>query len=259
MIGLGLNKLEQPAQPHGTVAPIGTAPSVVLPNYFRFKYVMDFLIAAALLILGAPLLMLVGGIAVVDAGWPILFWQQRLGVGGRTFVVRKIRTLRPPFDQMGAPIPENKRLSKAGSILRKTRLDELPQLLNVLVGDMSLIGPRPLLPRDQPAGPSVRLRVRPGITGWAQVNGGTLLSPSEKDRLDEWYVRNASFWLDLRILAMTLRMMVWGQRRPKFIAGALAAWDNAVVEPRLSHSEELAPVYVPQVSRRRGAGIESNA
>jgi len=143
-----------------------------------------------------------------------VFWQQRLGVGGRSFTIWKIRTLRPPFDQFGQPIPENKRGSWVGSFLRRTRLDELPQLAIVLVGDMSLIGPRPLLPRDQPMNPTVRLTVRPGITGWAQVNGGTLLSPSERDALDEGYVRNASFWLDLRIVMMTLRVMIWGQRRP---------------------------------------------
>ena len=84
-------------------------------------------------------------------------------------------------------------MSWIGYLLRKFRLDELPQLLNVLVGDMSLIGPRPLLPHDQPADPTLRLMVRPGITGWAQVNGGKLLTPEEKNALDEWYVRNASF------------------------------------------------------------------
>ena len=130
----------------------------------------------------APFLLLAGGLALLDVGWPILFWQQRLGARGRPFVIYKLRTLRPPFDQLGDPIPDSKRLSWVGTILRRTRLDELPQLFNVLVGDMSLIGPRPLLPRDQPANPHVRLMIRPGITGWAQVNGGTLLSPSEKNR-----------------------------------------------------------------------------
>jgi lipopolysaccharide/colanic/teichoic acid biosynthesis glycosyltransferase len=79
---------------------------------------------------------------------------------------------------------------------------------------MSLIGPRPLLPRDQPANPSMRLMIRPGVTGWAQVNGGTLLTPREKDALDEWYVRNASWWVDFRIFILTLHVMIWGQRRP---------------------------------------------
>lgn len=95
------------------------------------------------------------------------------------------------------------------------RFDELAQLLNVFVGYMSLIGPRPLLPRDQPANPSVRLSVPPGITGWAQVNGGKLLAPEEKDALDEWYIRNPSFRLDLRIIFMTLQCVFQGERLGK--------------------------------------------
>jgi hypothetical protein len=87
--------------------------------------------------------------------------------------------------------------------------------LNVLVGDMGLIGPRPLLPQDQPPNPATRLAVRPGITGWAQVNGGTLLSPAEKDVLDSWYIANASPWLDLRIIGMTLLSLARGDRRPE--------------------------------------------
>jgi lipopolysaccharide/colanic/teichoic acid biosynthesis glycosyltransferase len=95
--------------------------------------------------------------------------------------------------------------------LRKYRLDELPQLLNVLVGDMSLIGPRPLLPHDQPSDSTVRLMVRPGMTGWAQVNGGKLITPEEKNALDEWYVRNASLWIDLKIIAKTMLFMISGE------------------------------------------------
>jgi len=91
-------------------------------------------------------------------------------------------------------------------------MDELPQLLNVLVGDMSLIGPRPLLPQDQPADPTIRLLVRPGITGWAQVNGGNQITNDEKGDLDEWYIRNASPWLDLRILLLTCRYILVGNR-----------------------------------------------
>jgi lipopolysaccharide/colanic/teichoic acid biosynthesis glycosyltransferase len=105
------------------------------------------------------------------------------------------------------------RLSAIGRFLRKCRFDEFPQLLNVLVGDMSLIGPRPLLPRDQPSNPTVRLSVRPGITGWAQVNGGNCLCVEEKDALDEWYIRNASLQLDLRIIFMTLVAVFRGEHR----------------------------------------------
>ena len=108
--------------------------------------------------------------------------------------------------------------------MRESRLDELPQLLNVLVGDMDLIGPRPLLPRDQPADPTIRLMVRPGITGWAQINGGTLLTPEEKDKLDERYIRTASLWFDLRITFMTFLILI--QRRRQ----SLQARDQALSE-----------------------------
>jgi lipopolysaccharide/colanic/teichoic acid biosynthesis glycosyltransferase len=134
-----------------------------------------------------------------------------------------------------------------GTLLSQMRLDELPQLVNVLVGDMSLIGPRPLLPRDQPNNPSVRLTVRPGITGWAQVNGGTRLNPSEKDALDEWYIRNASFWLDLRIMLMTLRVMMLGQRPPETTATAATAHETNVVYLHTDTDDEVtlsAPVLI---------------
>ena len=210
---VGLTSSENQAKP--ALEPITDAvPSIQLSHYFRWKYAADFVVAAVSLVLCTPLLLFAIGLALLDVGWPFVFWQQRLGAGGRPFKIYKMRTLRPPFDQFGLPIPENQRLSWVGNLLRRFKLDELPQLINVLVGEMSLIGPRPLLPRDQPSDPSVRLMVRPGITGWAQVNGGTLLTPSEKHALDEWYVRNASFWVDLWIMLMTLRVMIWGQSRP---------------------------------------------
>ena len=113
---------------------------------------------------------------------------------------------------MATRTPEERRLSKLGRAIRAGRLDEIPQLLNVLVGDMSLIGPRPLLPVDQPSDPRLRLSVRPGITGWAQINGGTMVTPAEKDALDVWYVRHASFWLDLKIAKSTALFGIFGER-----------------------------------------------
>ena len=136
-----------------------------------------------------------------------------LGTGWPTFPLQKIRTLKPPFDWRGRKVQDVDRLSVVGRLLRKCRFDEFPQLLNVLVGDMSLIGPRPLLPRDQPANPAIRLSVRPGITGWAQVNGGNLVCAEEKDALDEWYIRNASLQLDVRIIFMTVVGLFRGERR----------------------------------------------
>jgi lipopolysaccharide/colanic/teichoic acid biosynthesis glycosyltransferase len=154
-------------------------------------------------------------LVLLDVGSPVLFWQQRLGRNGRPFLVYKFRTLQAPFDRNGWPMPEHQRESGIGYLLRKTGLDEVPQLLNVLIGDMALIGPRPLLPHDQPPNPEVRLLVRPGITGWAQVNGAKSLTPTEKDRLDEWYIRNASVWTDLRVVMLTLKYVLAGERRAR--------------------------------------------
>lgn len=186
-----------------------------LPRWFRFKRPVDFAVAVTLIVVLMPLWLLVAGLAAADVGAPIVFWQQRVGVNGRNFLLYKVRTLRSIFDASGQM---TQRLSWIGRLWRKTRIDELPQLLNVLTGEMSLIGPRPLLSRDQPPVPSVRLMVRPGITGWAQVNGGTLLSPQEKEAFDEEYVRHASLWFDLRIVAMTVVSLLLGDRRSKRVS-----------------------------------------
>jgi len=193
--------------------------TLTLPSFYRLKRWVDICGSLALIVLLLPLLVAVALLVLLDLGVPILFWQQRLGRGGCPFHIYKFRTLRPPFDPHGNPIPENSRLSAIGRLLRVTRIDELPQLLNVLKGDMSLIGPRPLLPEDQPSNTAVRLLVRPGITGWAQVHGGKLVSPDEKAKLDEWYIRNASVWLDLWIVIMTLRVLL---KSPESAAEALA-------------------------------------
>lgn len=198
--------------------------------YFRWKGRIEFVIALGLLLLLWPLWLLAAALAFLDVGSPTLFWQQRVGLHGRDFQLYKIRTLRPAFDRHGQRTPEERRLSWVGRLLRQTRLDELPQLLNILVGDMSLIGPRPLLPQDQPPDPSVRLMVRPGITGWAQVNGGTLLTAEEKEELDAWYIRHASFWLDLSIIVMTVRSLVWGDRRSE-AALAMARAERETASP----------------------------
>ena len=132
---------------------------------------------------------------------------------GGNFFLYKFRTLQAPFDSHGQPVSEEQRFSWVGRLLRKTRLDELPQLFNVLVGDMALIGPRPLLPCDQPMNSTLRLTARPGITGWAQVNGGNLITADEKGVLDDWYVSNASLRLDMRVLGLTLLFLIRGERR----------------------------------------------
>jgi lipopolysaccharide/colanic/teichoic acid biosynthesis glycosyltransferase len=192
--------------------------------YFRWKRLIDVVAALILILWLLPLLLLAAFVVFLDVGSPVLFWQQRTGQGGRELHFYKLRTLRPPFDRGGQRIPDERRLSWIGRLLRRTRIDELPQVLNVLVGDMSLIGPRPLLPQDQPTSSTSRLTVRPGITGWAQVNGGTSLSPSEKEALDIWYIRNAAWRVDLHIIVMTVLMLLRGERRSeKALGQALSA------------------------------------
>jgi lipopolysaccharide/colanic/teichoic acid biosynthesis glycosyltransferase len=201
-------------------------PPFEVPAYFTVKRYLDFLAALILLAVLSPLWIVAIAIALIDVGFPVFFWQQRMGVDGRRFLLYKFRTLRMPFDQTGRKLCDAERLSSVGRFMRRSRLDELPQLLNILVGDMSLIGPRPLLPRDQPKNMEVRLMVRPGITGWAQVNGGVLLSPDEKERLDEWYIRNASLRLDLRIVFLTALMFFRGDRRTARVDESV--WTNVV-------------------------------
>jgi len=243
LVGLtALERRAEPQDPEAAKARDSAPASALLSPYFRWKHAVDCVAAATILTLYAPFLLLAAGLALVDVGWPIVFWQQRLGARGRPFVIYKLRTLRPPFDQLGQPIAEHERESWLGALLRRTRLDELPQLFNVLVGDMSLIGPRPLLPRDQPVNPSIRLSIRPGITGWAQVNGGTLLTASEKDALDEWYMRNASWWLDFRIIMLTLRVMLRGQQR---IDAALLRAQEARLEAVRPDSVALEAAVAP--------------
>jgi lipopolysaccharide/colanic/teichoic acid biosynthesis glycosyltransferase len=226
---LGLREIEK--RPREIRPCVPDHEPLVLPAYFKLKYIIDFCAAAAIVIMLLPLFAVVSIVVFFDVGSPLLFWQQRIGLRGRSFLLYKFRTLRPPFDWRGQPIPDNRRLSSVGQLMRATSLDELPQLLNVLVGDMSLIGPRPLLPEDQPANSAVRLMVRPGITGWAQVNGGKLLTADEKQKLDKWYIQNASISLDLRIVLRTLRIMLLSAREPSSIPGDADKFAIGCVHP----------------------------
>jgi lipopolysaccharide/colanic/teichoic acid biosynthesis glycosyltransferase len=191
--------------------PKEATPSIALPSYLRFRRPLDIVGSLVMLLLLSPLLAVAAVLVLIDVGLPVMFWQERVGWNGRSFLIYKFRTLASPFDANGNPLIGGREPSAIGRLLRVTRFDELPQLLNVLFGDMSLIGPRPLLPEDQPANAAIRLLVRPGISGWAQVNGGKLVSKEDKEKLDEWYVRNASLWLDLCIGVMTLKLFLPGQ------------------------------------------------
>jgi lipopolysaccharide/colanic/teichoic acid biosynthesis glycosyltransferase len=176
------------------------------------KRMVDVFGAAFLIIALSPVVAIVAFVVALDVGFPLIFWQQRPGLCGRPFKLYKFRTMRAPHDSHQRRIPDDQRSSAVGQMVRRARLDELPQLYNVLVGDMSLIGPRPLLPSDQSPDYAARLSVRPGITGWAQVNGGRIISPSDKCMLDIWYAQNASFVLDLKIVFSTVKMIFLGDR-----------------------------------------------
>jgi len=178
------------------------------------KRAFDVVVAATALIVLAPVIFLIGAVLYSNLGRPTLFRQIRAGLDGKPFDLYKLRTMNDKRDTSGQLLPDRDRLSAVGRIVRQLSLDELPQLWNVLRGDMSLVGPRPLpieyLDRYTPE-QARRHQVRPGLTGWAQVNGRNAISWEQKLALDVWYVRNRSFVLDLKILAMTV-MTVFSRR-----------------------------------------------
>ena len=173
----------------------------------RIKRVLEFIIALIGLILASPILLVVAILVKTKLGSPILFRQQRVGLNGEIFEMVKFRTMRDATDLEGNPLPDEERLTKFGQLLRKTSLDELPELWNVLKGDMSLVGPRPLLVEYLPLYSKEQMKrhdVRPGITGYAQVNGRNNISWTKKFELDVYYVENFSLWLDVKILFQTV-------------------------------------------------------
>lgn len=176
--------------------------------YVRFgKRVVDVVLSALALVILSPMMLIIALVIRLTMGPPVLFRQQRPGLHGRPFTLYKFRTMTEARDEHGNLLPDEQRLTRLGRFLRSTSLDELPELWNVLKGDMSLVGPRPLLMEYLPLYTPEQARrheVKPGLTGWAQVNGRNAISWEEKFKLDVWYVDNLSFWLDLKILALTL-------------------------------------------------------
>jgi sugar transferase EpsL len=171
------------------------------------KRAFDFLVSIALIALLSPVMLAIAVAEIRWMGFPIFFRQQRPGLQGIPFEVIKFRTMLEESQSDGQFLPDEVRLTRLGAFLRRYSLDELPQLFNVLRGDMSLVGPRPLLMEYLPLYSSEQARrhdVRPGITGWAQINGRNDISWEEKFALDVWYVDNCTFWLDLKILAKTI-------------------------------------------------------
>lgn len=175
------------------------------------KRLFDILAAICLLLLLSPIFVIVACMVRARLGSPVLFRQIRPGLNAKPFEMIKFRTMREAHDAGKTPLSDEERLTPLGRLLRATSLDELPELWNVLTGDMSLVGPRPLLMEYLPlytADQNRRHEVRPGVTGWAQVNGRNAISWEEKFTLDVWYVDNQSFWLDLRILMMTIKRVL---------------------------------------------------
>lgn len=211
--------------------------------YWKLKRTLDAVFAGLLIVITAPISVLVAILVALDVGAPIVFWQQRPGVSGSPFRVFKFRTMRAARGVDGNWIPDEQRLSKIGKFLRQTHLDELPQLWNILAGQMSFVGPRPLLPKDQPEEYSVRKFVRPGLTGWAQVNGGRSVSAADKAALDIWYIENASFALDFRIFVRTLNMVLIGERSSAAMIGR--AWHDLGTLGICQHQALDADVNVP--------------
>lgn len=175
------------------------------------KRVLDILLAGVGLILLSPVLMVISLMICHQMGSPVLFHQTRPGRHGKPFPMIKLRTMRDANDAHGNPLPDSERLTKLGRFLRSSSLDELPELWNVLKGDMSLVGPRPLLMEYLPLYSPEQARrheVRPGVTGWAQINGRNAISWDQKFALDVWYVDNRSLWLDMKIIWLTIRKVV---------------------------------------------------
>jgi len=177
---------------------------------YVLKRMFDMVVSSIGLAILSPLLLLVAAAILVDTGRPVLFLQERVGLHGRTFRIVKFRTMTRDAEQQtkGQWIAQgNPYVTSIGRFLRQTSLDELPELINVLKGDMSLVGPRPTLP-EQVAAYDIfqrrRLEVRPGITGWAQVNGRNSISWTERIKLDVWYIDHWTPWLDVHILLMTI-------------------------------------------------------
>ena len=176
------------------------------------KRILDFLISLLAIISISPILLVVTvWLHYANKGAGAFFFQERPGKGGKIFKVVKFKTMTDERDKDGKLLPDAQRLTKVGKFVRSTSIDELPQLINVLKGDMSLIGPRPLLVKYLPLYSSEQARrheVRPGISGWAQCHGRNAISWNEKFKLDVWYVDHCSFWIDLKVIFITIKKVL---------------------------------------------------
>lgn len=175
------------------------------------KRLLDIIIASIALVLLSPLYFYVAYKVKKNLGSPVLFRQVRPGLNGKPFEMIKFRTMKDALDEQGNPLPDSERLTAFGKMLRSTSLDEMPELWNVIKGDMSVVGPRPLLMEYLPLynkEQAKRHDVRPGMTGHAQVNGRNAISWEQKFKLDTWYVENRSLWLDFKIMLQTVKKVI---------------------------------------------------
>ncbi len=203
-----------------------------------YKRAFDVTASLVLIIFLMPVFIILGFVVFVSHGPPIVFTQTRPGLHGKPFKIYKFRTMTDAMDADGVLLPDNVRLTRLGRFIRRTSLDEIPEIYNVLKGDMSLVGPRPLLTEYLPyysAQERRRHSVRPGITGWAQINGRNMCPWNERLSLDVWYVDHCSLWLDIKILVVTIFKVL---KRDGISA------DTALVEVKLN--EERANNYGSQ-------------
>lgn len=204
------------------------------------KRILDFTVSLFCLILLAPVLILTAFLVRLKLGSPVLFQQVRAGHEAKPFSILKFRTMNSSTDRNGVLLPDSVRLTKFGKFLRETSLDELPGLFNVLIGDMSLVGPRPLLTDYLPhynSEQSLRHTVNPGITGWAQVNGRNAISWDDKLRLDVWYVKNQSILLDLKILFLTLKKVIVRDGISAEGHATMPRFDDFMIEKKIHDGE----------------------
>ncbi len=190
------------------------------------KRCFDFLISLVALLVFLPIMVLIAWRIRKNLGSPVIFQQIRPGLHGKPFKMVKFRTMKDATDSQGNPLPDVERITAFGNKLRTSSLDELPELWNVLKGEMSLVGPRPLLMQYLPLynlEQARRHEVRPGVTGWAQINGRNAISWQDKFKLDVWYVDNYSLWLDIKILFLTVKKV--------FIKEGITAEGHATIKP----------------------------
>jgi len=226
------------------------------------KRMLDLVLAGAGVVALAPLGALLAVLVRICLGAPVLFRQERPGLGGRPFTILKFRSMNQARGEDGRLLPDDRRLGRFGRLLRASSLDELPELLNVLRGDMSLVGPRPLLVRYlglYTADQARRHEVRPGLTGWAQINGRNFISLSQRVELDLWYVDHLGFWLDLRILLLTLPRVL--SSRGVMVAERLEAMDlgTGAAQPGADGAPGRAPEACPAHEPAGPAGTRRGA